>query len=547
MASSTVTTHLRRGNDHLPFDILHRVFEEVAQFNQLFCNAMPEVSIPMDTAFEILEDPYELASELGHVCTSWRTAVLATSRLWGLIMIGPEFLWNFASTERGRPQETMRRLKRWVERGQETPRTLLVDLRFGMVPGGPFNLQVAIPRMFKVIQMMFKEVISVLKYWKSVHLEADNEPFAQAVLGELRIAAGAPNLESLTVSFPFGMPDSDTKHGWRPFQGDVPKLGFLSVRNVCLDWRHTAMFRNLLGLSLAYTGDMEDSSVFMIMPKYQQAFKALCSADKLCSLYLSGFVPQMFTAPEPSAKTILRLPALNALDLELISPDDIALFGHYLPFSTLSRLDLKICIPPAHRGAQAGPEANNCTEFMQMLLPYPEDNIKPKPWHDLSQLRHLNLRYLMCEEDDLILLFDAVTRLTHLEITVTKALRTLFLPVRPHTEEDNAVMGGQPKPQGYVSPLPVPKLRYLRAFGGASLQGNEKQFHLALAEGFAFRVKMGCRMLRQLIVAEWMVEELRANEEFAIETFTEGLCGNESTARFMDEYGPGPVDRDELE
>jgi len=534
MASRTDVS-LPRGNSRLPFDILHRVFNELAQPNQRFCDALsPKATIRMDYTLRVLGDPYELAARLGQVCTSWRDAVLDTPRLWALIVIRPNFLWSFVSVRReyGYPETSIQRLRQWIERGQETPRTLIIDLRFGMLPGGWFDLEVAVPKMINVIKMMFKEITSVLKYWKSVHLEAENDPFAQVVLGELRIAAGAPSLERLAISFPFGLHGS--RQGWLPFQ--LPKLKLLTLQNVRLDWRYTELFRSLVGLSLTYSDSMEDSCVSKCMPPYQQVFEALGHAEKLSSLVFDGFVPQMSAAPEVSATTILRLPALKSLDLKYISPSDSVEFGQYLSFNTLHRLEIWLFIRPELRDEETGPEASDCTEFMQMIVPDPDNNFEPELWHDLSQLRYLTLYSIACDEEDMILLFKTLTQLTHLVIGATIALRMLLLPVRQFTNEDDAVMQGQPRPLEYVPPFPLPKLLYLRASGfGKSPEGSYKEFPVALAKGLTFRVKMGCQLLRQVIVESSTEWDMCNIEELPLEGYTEHL-DDEFFEGFRDGY-----------
>jgi len=552
MASPTDAT-LRRGNSRLPFDILHRVFNEMAQPNQRLCDALsPKATIRMEYTFRDMGDPYELAATLGQVCTSWRDAVLDTPRLWALIVIRPNFLWSFVSVRReyGYPETSIQRLRQWIERGRETPRTLIIDLRFGMVPGGWFDLEVAVPKMVNVIKMMFKEITSVLKYWKSVHLEAENDPFAQVVLGELRIAAGAPSLERLAISFPYGLHGSlQGSQGWLPFQGDVPKLKLLTLQNVRLDWRSTELFRSLISLSLTYSDSMEDSWVSQCMPPYQQVFEALSHAEKLSSLVFDGFVPQMSAAPELSAMTTLRLPALKSLDLKYVSPSDSVEFGQYLPFNTLRRLGLWLFIRPEHRNEETGPEASDCTEFVQMVSPDPDNNFEPEPWHDLSQLRYLTVYSIKCDEEDMILLFKTLTQLTHLETATTIVLRMLLIPMRQFTSEDDAVMQGQPKPLGYVPPFPLPKLRYLRASGsGSSPEVSYKEASIALAKGLTFRVKMGCQILRQVIVEPSTESNMYYHiDELPLEGYTEHLDNWLLWEGFRDEHELGLVGRDEIE
>ncbi|KAH7107247.1 hypothetical protein BKA62DRAFT_682832 [Auriculariales sp. MPI-PUGE-AT-0066] len=475
-----------RANDHLPFDMLFGVFTLVAERTEIICNILPEARMSMDAAFALGGDPFRQALKLSHVCRTWRSAAFAVPKLWAPIFIGPELLWMWPRD----PTGTAECLFQWVQRGADWPRTVLLDLRFDLPPG-VYNLDVVIPRMCEFIEMTLV-----------LHVAAEHHEFAQVALNALRRMEAAPNLENLGFTITASMPNSIRPNGWRFFRGNTPKLASLHIENVRLDWRsnyHSA-FAKLEFMSLTYDKDLEDASNSVTMPTYMQLFNALTDSPNLYDLHLHGFVPRMARALPPSAETILQLPYLRSLALKSIDPQDMADLVPYLPLQALTHLNLDLWQEHQPR-LLVDPNFSNNTDFMQVLFP-DDDTITPYPWHDLSSLTHLKISTLKCDEDDYFIMFDAIPQLTHLEMSLTKVFRIIFLPMPPVGEGEESMT------------FPAPKLQYLRAFAGKSLIQDDQDFPDLFVEIMVKRIENGCQKLRQLIVPQALEEQLRARGDF---------------------------------
>jgi hypothetical protein len=364
-------------------------------------------------------------------------------------------------------------------------------------------------------------LVPSLPYWRTFKVEMTKIEIAYKVLEMLSTFPCAPLLEDLDIRADCGLLRNCPAGGYAPFSANLPKMSSLSVLNVPLNWKKKALFKNLQALVLEYEADMEDFFDAEVMPTYARMHAALRDADKLSSLRLSGFVPRIpINFTRVTRERILRLPNLRTLTLSFISPEDVADLAPYLPLENLSHLTLNL------RSQSIG-AGWDYTAFMQILFPDPIIGL-PEPWHKLSQLTYLDLLGLKCEEHELILMFDALTGLTHLEISMTKAIRQLPIPC-------NFIEGGGEN--GKTLPIfAVPKLRYLRVFGGDSLRDScDGEFDGVFAELMESRIKNGCRKLLQLIAPEWLVIRLRARG--GTDKYTKYLDANEDTVRFRDEYG----------
>ncbi|EJD46198.1 hypothetical protein AURDEDRAFT_113826 [Auricularia subglabra TFB-10046 SS5] len=506
-----------KANVWIPPEVLSEISNAATEHVALISGGLRVTSLEPQIALEYAGDPFEFPYTVSHVCSSWRSAVLCTPEVWSRLFIGAGDLWRlFKDLTYGRARSA-HMLKEWTKRGGKRPRSIVLDLRFGLVPGGPYNLPVVVPRMCTAIEILLGILSESMQYWQLLRVCVEaNRDLGSNLLRCLSLPpfsghGAVPLLEDLCILL----------HGYMPganhalFGGNTPSLTNLTLKSVRPIWPGAGshIFSGLTCLELQYLQNRASSAYNDAMPTYNQFRAALSCCPDLHSLTLDGFMPNLHPAPEAGSEaSLFPLKNLETLRLSHIHDEDLADLILYIPTRNLVELILTLRPSPERTAGEAD---YNYTGFMQPLTPEPPE--EPHPWHTLGKLTHLTLRTIVCEDDDLIILFDRLPQLTHLELGIKK-MRFLWLPT-------------EPEPLRFA----LPALAYLRVFGPERAVAHLEAYEASFAEMMLKRVECACRKLVQLIVPGWL--EAKLSEMGTSTGYTGELCVDEETARFRDEYG----------
>jgi hypothetical protein len=333
-------------------------------------------SILIDESFQVT---------VSHVCKHWRGVALGTPDLWSDIDL-----------ETGKhAAQSYRRASTYLSRSKGYPLSICIDVKEQDTDDESVCSERSgyqSPTTNAQLQELMALLIPHTGRWRKFKLVSESYFYFHTVLSRLSDAPPASSLEHLELHhfeeelepefLPFPYPNHKTP--FVLFDDHAPKLQYVSLYGVHIDWHNTTFLKNLHSLELAYLS--QD-----VRPSFDDFFTILRSSPGLGTLDLcmsgpSGFPPEWpaFLPPPPQddnyhdhhvpASFITQpraldehmiLPKLHELKLAYQSPEDLAAFFNRVSMPALHTLEIDL-------------EDSEYTDFVQNHL------IAPPKWEGSS-------------------------------------------------------------------------------------------------------------------------------------------------------------------
>ena len=299
---------------------------------------------------------------VSHVCKHWREVALATPALWSDIDL-----------ETGKhAAQSYRRASTYLSRSKGYPLSICIDVDEqdtddGSVYSGQSSYQ------SPTTNVQLREVMDLLiphtSRWRKFKLVAESYFYFHTVLDRLSDAPPASSLENLELHhfeeelgfehllFPYPA----HKTPFVLFDNHAPKLQYVSLYGVHIDWRNTTFLKNLHYLELAYLSAD-------VRPSFEDFFTILRSSPGLRTLdlcmsgpsgvpqewpaflppppqddhYHDQHVPASFNTQSRPLDEHMILPKLHELKLACQSPEDLAAFFNRVSMPVLHTLEIDL-------------------------------------------------------------------------------------------------------------------------------------------------------------------------------------------------------------
>ena len=310
-------------------------------------------SILIDESFQVT---------VSHVCKHWRGVALATPALWSDIDL-----------ETGKhAAQSYRRASTYLSRSKGYPLSICIDVDEqdtddDSVYSEQSNYQS--PTTNAQLQAVMDLLIPHTSRWRKFKLVAESYFYFYTVLSRLSDAPPAPSLEYLELhhfeeelepeylSFPYPA----HKTPFVLFDNHAPKLRYVSLFGVHIDWHNTTFLKNLHCLELAYLS--RD-----VRPSFDDFFTILRSSPGLRTLdlcmsgpsgsphewpaflppppqddhYHDHNVPASFNTHSRALDEHMILPRLHELKLAYQSPEVLAAFFNRISMPALHTLEIDL-------------------------------------------------------------------------------------------------------------------------------------------------------------------------------------------------------------
>ena len=345
-------------------------------------------SVLVDESFQVT---------VSHVCKHWREVALETPALWSDIDL-----------ETGRhAAPSRRRASTYLSRSKGYPLSISIDVNEWdaddeSVYSGQSDYQS--PTANTQLQDIMDLLLPHTSRWRKFKLVAESYLYFHTALTRLCDTPPASLLEYLELHHfeeeiepdPLFFPHPSYKTPFVLFDNCAPKLQYVSLYGVHIDWHNTTFLKNLQCLELAYLS--QD-----VRPSFDDFFTILRSSPGLRALdlcmsgpfglphdwpaflppppqddhYHDPHVPATFTTQPHALDEFMVLPRLYGLKLSYQSPEDLAAFFNRVSMPALHNLEIDL-------------EDFEYTEFVQNYL------IGPPRWQGGSskESRLVNLKEL---------------------------------------------------------------------------------------------------------------------------------------------------------
>lgn len=343
----------------------------------------------------LVDDSFQVT--VSHVCKFWREVALGTPALWSDI--------DLEIGKHAAP--SYRRASEYVSRSKGYPLSIFIEvIECEEDDESVYSEQSDyIP---PVTNVQLREILDLLlphtNRWRKFKLVAEDYIYFHAILTRLSYAPPAPLLEYLELhnleedlepeylSFPY----PSHKTPFVLFNNSVPKLQYVSLYGVHIDWHNTTFLKNLHHLELSYHS--QD-----VRPSFNDFFTILrsCPGLRTLELCMSGpfgpphqwptflppppqddhyhdpDIPASFTTQPQVLDEHMILPRLHELKLSDQTPDDLAALFDRISMPALHTLEINF-------------EDSEYTDFVQSYL------IAPPKWQGSSsrESRFTNLKEL---------------------------------------------------------------------------------------------------------------------------------------------------------
>ena len=346
-------------------------------------------SILIDNSFQVT---------VSHVCKHWREVALETPALWSDIDLETG----------GHAGQSCRRASTYLSRSKGYPLSIYVDVVEWEEEEDASVYSAQSGYRSQVTSVQLQGILDILlphtSRWRKFKLVAEDYLYFFTLLSRLSDAPPALLLEHLELNH-FGedpepeelsFPHPAQKTPFVPFSGCAPKLQYVSLYGVHIDWHNTSFLKNLHSLELAYHS--RD-----VRPSFDEFFTILRSSPGLHSLDLSmsgpfgpphewptflpsppqddhyhdPHIPASFASLPHTLDEYMVLPKLHNLKLSYQTPEELAAFLDRVSMPALHTLELNL-------------EDFEYTEFVQSHL------IAPPKWQGSSsrESRLINLKEL---------------------------------------------------------------------------------------------------------------------------------------------------------
>jgi len=383
---------------------------------------------------------YSFQVTVSHVCKHWREVALDTPALWSDI--------DLETGDHG--GQSYRRASTYLSRSKGYPLSICVDVEeWEEEDASVYSDQSE--RRSPVTKVQLLQILDLLlphtSRWRNFKLVAEDYLYFHTLLDRLSDAPPASLLEHLELNYlgedepeALSFPYPSYKTPFVLFDNYAPKLQYVSLYGVHVDWRNTTFLKNLYHLELAYHS--QD-----VRPSFDEFFTILRSSMGLQTLdlcasgpfgpphewptflppppqddhYHDPHIPVPFT-PQPHAlDEHMILPKLHTLKLSHQTPEELGAFFDRVSMPVLHTLDLNL-------------EDFEYTDFIQSHL------IAPPKWQGgssresrLTNLKELKVIQLACTPKAIADLYAALVNLEtiHLDFnSLDDPFWEVFVPMK---------------------------------------------------------------------------------------------------------------------
>lgn len=255
------------------------------------------------------EDPGgHFATLCSHVCQYWRTVVINIGELWSCLSVDENSCLN--------------QLETWIDRAKDVPLVILVDYSVEHPPNGGDNDRHVREEELKA-NAILDLILPHVHHWKGLELTTNSYNIVWHWQTKLLHLLSAPILEYMG----FFCHEDWFEDVFQPpvyrgpvtlFPQGIPKLRFLVLWGVHVEWESTSFLRELEHLELAWHA--KD-----VRPTTEDFAKALVRSPNLNSLCLEGSVPLPGTWPH---ERCLLPKLLNLRIMQVDVSDAISVIDH---------------------------------------------------------------------------------------------------------------------------------------------------------------------------------------------------------------------------
>jgi len=370
----------------------------------------------------LIDDSFQVT--VSHVCKHWREVALGTPALWSEIDL-----------ETGRHAvQSHRRASAYLIRSKGYPLSICIDVNECDPDDASFysgRSDYQSPDTNVQLQEAVDLLLLHIGRWRKFKLVAEDYLYFHTVLSRLSTAPPAPLLEYLELHhfdedlepnyllFPY----SSHKTPFVLFDNHAPKLQYVSLYGVHIDWHNTTFLKNLHYLELAYLP--QD-----VRPSFNDFFTILRSSPGLRTLdlcmagpcwppqdwptflpplpqddhYHDPYIPTSFNNQSQALDEYMILPKLHELKLAYQTPEDLAAFLNRVSMPTLHTLEINL-------------EDFEFTDFVRNFL------IAPPKWQQsssresrLTNLKEFKLIQLPCTPKAIAELYATLVNLETIEL-----------------------------------------------------------------------------------------------------------------------------------
>jgi len=387
----------------------------------------------------LIDDSFQVT--VSHVCKHWRGVALDTPAL-----------WNEIDLETGKhATQSYRRASTYLSRSKGYPLSICIDVNEqGTDDESVYSEQSGYqsPRTNAQLQEVMDLLIPHTSRWRKFKLVAESYFYFHTVLSRLTDAPPASSLEYLELhhfeeelepeypSFPY----PTHKTPFVLFDNYAPKLQYVSLYGVHIDWRNTTFLKNLHYLELAYLA--RD-----VRPLFDDFFTILRSSPGLQTLdlcmsgpsglphewpaflppppqddhYHEHHVPASFNTQSRPLDEHMILPKLHELKLAYQSPEDLAAFFNRVSMPALHTLEIDL-------------EDFEYTDFVRnYLIAPPKWEGGPSRTSRLTNLKEFKIIQLPCTPKAIAELYATLVNLETIDLdfnSLDEPFWEILIPMR---------------------------------------------------------------------------------------------------------------------